>query len=187
MNFASLIPAFNEFGDSFVHFPIFQKNRDAYKKYALTHDVDQDFIVSLVLKDTQTLSRLFMPDLRIAKNTTVNGTFTSRSRQLNLTARTKGIEIGKVSIDNVELKNFNGLEAFYGSLSIGSVYWTNITATDTMSIGLDNLSFFTKMDNDTIATRIRWDDTDEADHNKALLETTFHPHENGGIFNISKS
>ena len=187
MNFASLIPAFNEFGDSFVHFPMFQKNRDAYKKYALTHDVDQDFIVSLVLKDTQTLSRLFMPDLRIAKNTTVNGTFTSRSRQLNLTARTKGIEIGKVSIDNVELKNFNGLEAFYGSLSIGGVYWTNITATDTMSIGLDNLSFFTKMDNDTIATRIRWDDTDEADHNKALIETTFHPHENGGIFNISSA
>ena len=187
MNFASLMPVFNEFGDSFVHFPIWQTNRDAFKKYALTHDVEQDFIVSLVLKDTQTLSRLFMPDLKIAKNTTVNGTFTSRSKQLNLTARTKSVEIGKVSINNVELKNFNGLEAFYGALSIGSVYWTNITATDTMSIGLDNLSFFTKMDNDTIATRIRWDDVDTADHNKALITTTFHPHEGGGIFNISSA
>ena len=187
MNFASLIPVFNEFGDSFVHFPIFQKNRDAFQKYALTHDVDQDFIVSLVLKDTQTLSRLFMPDLKIAKNTTVNGTFTSRSNQLNLTARTKSVEIGKVAINNVELKNFNGLEAFYGLLSIGSVYWTNITATDTLSIGLDNLSFFTKMGNDTIATRIRWDDVDEADRNKGLIETTFHPHENGGIFNIGSA
>ena len=187
MNFASLMPAFNEFGDSFVHFPMFQKNRDAFQKYALTHDVDQDFIVSLVLKDTHTLSRLFMPDLKIAKNTSVNGTFTSRSNQLNLTARTKSVEIGKVAINNVELKNFNGLEAFYGALSIGSVYWNNITATDTMSIGLDNLSFFTKMDNDTIATRIRWDDNDTLDHNKALIETTFHPHENGGIFNIGSA
>ena len=187
MNFASLMPSFNEFGDSFVHFPIFQKNRDAFEKYALTHDVDQDFIVSLVLKDTQTLSRLFMPDLKIAKNTSVNGTFTSRSNQLNLTARTKSVEIGKVAINNVELKNFNGLEAFYGALSIGSVYWTNITATDTMSIGLDNLSFFTKMDNDTISTRIRWDDNDTLDHNKALIETTFHPHEDGGIFNIGSA
>ena len=187
MNFASLVPVFNEFGDSFVHFPMFQKNRDAFQKYALTHDVDQDFIVSLVLKDTQTLSRLFMPDLKIAKNTTVNGTFTSRSKQLNLTARTKSVEIGKVAINNVELKNFNGLESFYGALSIGSVYWTNITASDTVSIGLDNLSFFTKMDNDTIATRIRWDDNDTLDHNKALIETTFHPHENGGIFNIGSA
>ena len=187
MNFASLMPVFNEFGDSFVHFPMWQSNRDEFKNYALTHNVDQDFIVSLVLKDTQTLSRLFMPDLKIAKNTTVNGTFTSRSKQLNLTARTKSIEIGKVSINNVELKNFNGLKAFYGALSIGSVYWTNITATDTMSIGLDNLSFFTKMDNDTIATRIRWDDVDTADHNKAMITTTFHPHESGGIFNISSA
>ena len=187
MNFASLMPVFNEFGDSFVHFPIWQTNRDAFKKYALTHDVEQDFIVSLVLKDTQTLSRLFMPDLKIAKNTTVNGTFTSRSKQLNLTARTKSVEIGKVSINNVELKNFNGLEAFYGALSVGSVYWTNITATDTMSIGLDNLSFFTKMDNDTIATRIRWDDVDTLNHNKGLIETTFHPHDGGGIFNIGSA
>ena len=187
MNFASLMPVLNEYGDSFVHFPIFEKNRDAFQKYALTHDVDQDFIVSLVLKDTKTLSRLFMPDLKIAKNTTVNGTFTSRSKQLNLTARTKKVEIGKVSVDNVEIRNFNNREFAYGSLSVGRVGWTNITATDTMAIGLDNLSFFAKMGNDTIATRIKWDDVDEADHNKALIQTTFHPHENGGIINISSA
>ena len=187
MNFASLVPALNEFGDSFVHFPVFQKDRDEFRKYALTHDVDQDFIVSLLLKDTQTLSRLFMPDLKIAKNTTVNGTFTSRSRQLNLTARTKSVEFGKVTIDNVQLKNFNSLESFNGLLSIGGIYWTNITPTDTVSIGLDNLSVSTKMGNDTIATRVRWDDVDEDDHNKALIETTFRPHLSGGIFNIGNA
>ena len=184
MNFASLIPVLNEYGDSFVHFPMFEENREEFRKYALTHNVDQDFIVSLVLKDTGTLSRLFMPNLKIAKNTTVNGTFTSRSQQLNLTARTKGIEIGKVAVKNVEIRNFNNREASYGSLSVGRVGWTNITATDTTSIGLDNLLLFAKMANDTIATRIKWDDVNEEDHNKALIETTFHPHQNGGIINI---
>ena len=187
MNFASLVPGFKAFFDSFVHLPTRQDEQEEFMKYALTHDVDQDFIISLVLKDTQTLSRLFMPDLKIAKNTTINGTFTSRARQLNLTARTKGVEIGKVSIDNVELRNFNNKEFSYGSLSVGRVGWTNITETDTIAIGLDNLSFFTKMGNDTIATRIKWDDVDEADHNKALIETNFHPHENGGTFNISSA
>ena len=43
------------------------------------------------------------------------------------------------------------------------------------------------MDNDTIAARIRWDDNDTLDHNKALIETTFHPHESGGVFNISNA
>ena len=187
MNFASLMPVLNEYGDSFVHFPRFEKNREAFQNYARTHDVDQDFIVSLVLKDTKTLSELFMPNLKIAKNTSVNGTFTSRSRQLNLTARTKGIEIGKVSIDDVELRNFNNREFSYGSLSVGRVEWANITATDTMAIGLDNLSLFAKMGNDTIATRIKWDDEDLSDHNKALIETSFHPHENGGTVNISSA
>ena len=187
MNFASLMPVLNEYGDSFVHFPRFEKNREAFQNYARTHDVDQDFIVSLVLKDTKTLSELFMPNLKIAKNTSINGTFTSRSRQLNLTARTKGIEIGKVSIDDVELRNFNNREFSYGSLSVGRVEWANITATDTMAIGLDNLSLFAKMGNDTIATRIKWDDEDLSDHNKALIETSFHPHENGGTVNISSA
>ena len=187
MNFASLIPSLNEYGDSFVHFPIFEKNRETFQKYALTHDVEQDFIVSLILKDTKTLCDLFMPNLKIAKNTTVNGTYTSRSKQLNLTARTKGVEIGKVLVDNVELRHFNNNEFSYGSLSIGRVGWTNISETDTLSFGLDNLLCFTKMGNDTIATRIKWDDADEADHHKALIEMNFHPHENGGIFNISNA
>ena len=187
MNFASLLPALNEYGDSFVHFPKFEKNREEFKKLVLTHDVDQDFIVSLILKDTKTLSQLFMPNLKIAKNTTLNGTFTSRSNQLNLTARTKKVEIGQVAINDLELRHFNNKEFSYGSLSMGRVGWSNITATDTLSIGLDNLLFFTKMGNDTIATRIKWDDVDQADHNKALIETYFHPHLNGGTFNIASA
>ena len=186
MNFASLIPALNEYGDSFVHFPVFEENIEKFREYALTHDVEQDFIVSLVLKDTQTLSRLFMPNLKIAKNTTVNGTFTSRSRQLNLTARTKNIEIGQVYINNVEIRNFNNNEASYGSLTVGRVGWDKITETDTLSIGLDNLLLFAKMADDTIFGRVKWDDVDEADHNKALIDVNFHPHANGGVFNISR-
>ena len=187
MNFASLIPAFNEYVDQFVHFPQFETDMEDYRKYALTHDVDQDFIVSLVLKDTRTLSRLFMPSLKIAKNSTVNGTFTSRSGQFNLTARTKSVEFGDVTIENLELRNFNNQEASFGSLTIGRVGYTNISAADTMSIGLDNLLFFVKMANDTIASRIKWDDVAEADHNKALIETYFHPHQGGGVFGINKA
>ena len=186
VNFASLMRVLNEYGDSFVHFPQWQTDREDFKKYARKHDVDQDFIVSLNLKDTRTLSRLFMPSLKIAKNTSVNGTFTSRSRQLNLTARSKSIEIGKVAINDFELRNFNTRSHSYGRIAVGRVEWTNITATDTMNFGLDNLSLFAKMGNDTIATQIRWDDADTCDHNKSAIDLAFHPHETGGIVNISK-
>ena len=184
IDFSNLMNSLNEYGDYFVHFPIFEKNTEAFQKYKLKHDVEQDFIVNLNLKDTRTLSRLFMPNLKIAKNTTVNGTFTSKARQLNLTARTKSIGIGNLNINNVEFRNFNGRNASYGSLSIGEVVWTNMTKADTVLYGLDNILLTAKMADDTIASRILWDDQSEADRNKALIVTNFHPHEGGGIFTI---
>ena len=186
MNFANMMNSFNEFGDYFVHFPIFEKNMAEFQEYKLTHDVEQDFVVSLTLKDTKTLSRLFMPNLKIAKNTTVNGTFTSKSKQFNLTVRTKSVKIGDLNINDVALRNFNGPTAAFGSLSIGEIAWTNITKTDTVSYGLDNLAMTAKMADDTITTRIVWDDHSDDDHNKAMIETCFHPHEEGGFFTIKK-
>lgn len=186
MNFASLVPAFNEFGDYFVHFPQWQSKRDDFQKYQLDHDVDQDFVVSLILKDTKTLSRLFMPSLKIAKNTSLNGTFTSRTRQLNLTTRSKQVQIGDVTISNFEMKSFNTRSALFGILTIDDVAYTRISPTDTMRIGVNNFLLSAKMANDTIATRIAWDDEDEEDHNKAMIEGTYRPHETGGIINVGK-
>ena len=184
INFSSLMMSLNEYGDSFVHFPVFEQNLEDFQKYKLDHDVNQDFVISLALKDTKTLSRLFMPSLRIAKNTSVNGTFTSKSNQFNLTARSKLISIGDVSINDLELKNFNTTRAAYGSLSIGEVVWTKITTKDTVAYGFDNLKLTAKMANDTIASRLVWDDISTEDHNKAQIEVDFHPIEGGGIFNI---
>ena len=184
INFANLMMSLNEYGDSFVHFPIFEKNMEAFQKYKRKHNVEQDFIVSLTLKDTKTLSRLFMPSLKIAKNTTVNGTFTSKSRQLNLTARSKSVKIGDLCINNVELKNFNTRSVAFGALTIGEIAWTNKTKTDTLVFGLNNVSMTARMGNDTIASRFIWDDVSPEDRNKALIETNFHPHQGGGIITI---
>ena len=187
MNFAHLMPVLNEFGNSFVNFPIWKGDVDKFQKYREKHDVEQDFIVQLNLKDTKTLSRLMMPSLKIAKNTSVNATFTSQSRMLNLTARSKNVQIGDVAINDLELKDFNTRSALFGSLSVGSIKWNNITETDTMVLGIHNLSIFAKMADDTIATRIKWDDVDVEDHNKGLIDTYFHPHEKGGIFAITSA
>ncbi|MBQ6772392.1 MAG: translocation/assembly module TamB domain-containing protein [Bacteroidales bacterium] len=184
LNLSSLLMVFNEYGDSFVHFPVFEAKLDEFQNYKLKHDVEEDFFLQLTLKDTQTLSRLLMPSLRIAENTTVNGTFTSRSNQLNLTVRSQSVQIGNVNVNSLELRNFNTSNHAFGSLTLGEVSWKNMTDTDTVSYGLENLKFFAKMGNDTISTRIVWDDASVEDHNKALLESTFHPHETGGTFSI---
>ena len=45
----------------------------------------------------------------------------------------------------------------------------------------------TPIPDDTIATRIKWDDVGDDDHNKALIESVFTPHEKGGLFSIRKA
>lgn len=184
INFASLMMSLNEYGDYFVHFPIWEENMKAFEEYKLTHNVDQDFFVQLNLKDTKTLSRLLMPSLEIARNTSVNATFTSRARQLNLTARTKSVQLGSTCFRDLELRNFNSRNAAYASLSLGEVAWTKLTETDTMNFGLDNIVLFAKMANDTISTHINWDDVSDEDHNKTSIQTSFHPHKSGGTLSI---
>lgn len=187
INFASLMMSLNEYGDSFVHFPIWEEKMEKFHEYKLDHDVDQDFYAQLNLKDTKTLSRLFMPSVHIANNTSVSTTFTSRSNQFNLTARTEGVRIGDLEINDIQLKNFNTRSVAMGTLSVGQVQWTNITKNDTMAFGLDNISMVTRMSDDTIKARIVWDDESLDDHNKALVNAYFHPHQGGGIFNIEQA
>lgn len=187
INFASLMMTFNEYVDNFVHFPIWEGNREKFEEYKLTHDVDQDFTVQLALKDTKTLSRLLMPNIKIANNTTLNGTFTSRTNALNLTLRSKNIQVGSIDFNNLEIKNMNFLRSAMTSLTLDEIVYGSGKENDTTKYGLDNFSIVTRMTNDTIFGRIKWDDKTEEDHNKALIDTYFHPHEKGGIFSVTKA
>ena len=171
INFASLMMTLNEYADFFVHFPIWESNREEFQKYKLKHDVDQDFIVQLTLKDTKTISRLLMPSVSIAKNTTLNGTFTSRSNSLNLTMRSNNVQVGDLNFNNLEFKSFNMMRAAFATLKLDEIKYRNITETDTLELGLENFGLTTRMTNDTIFARIHWDDHEEEDHNKALIET----------------
>ncbi len=187
MNFASMMMTLNEYADSYVHFPQFEHNREAFEKYKEKNDVEQDFTLQLTLKDTNTLSRLLMPSVKIAKNTTLVGTFTSRTNSLNLTLRSKNVQVGGVNINDVELKNFNFMNSAMSTLSVGEIVYATGGESDTTAFGLDNLSLVTRMTEDTVFARLRWDDESIEDHNKALIDAYFHPHETGGIFSVTKA
>ena len=187
INFASLMMTLTEYADSFVHFPTWEPKMEEFQNYKLKHDVDQDFIVQLTLKDTKTISRLLMPSVSIAKNTTFNGTFTSRSNSLNVTMRSNNVKVGALDFNNLELKSFNMMKSAFATLKLDEIKYRNITETDTLELGVENFGITTRMTDDTIFARIHWDDNAVEEHNKALIETYFHPHEQGGIFSISQA
>ena len=187
INFASLMMTFNEYADSFVHFPIWEDNRETFEKYKQTHDVDQDFIVQLNLKDTKTISRLLMPSVNIAKNTTLNGTFTSRTNTLNMTLRSKNVQVGQLNFNDIELRNFNFANSAFSSLKLAEIKYKNISESDTLELGFENVAINTRMTDDTIFARITWDDDEEENHNTGNISTYFHPHVNGGIYSITQA
>ena len=186
-NFANLMMTLNEYADSYVHFPKWEDNREAFQKYKMKNNVDQDFTVQLSLKDTKTISQLLMPSVKIAKNTTLNGTFTSRNNSLNFKLRSNHVQVGQIYFNDLEVKNESFRHVAFTSLKLNEIKYSNISATDTLEIGLDNFALSTRMTNDTIFARIVWDDVSEEDVNKALIETYFHPHSEGGIFSIPKA
>ena len=187
MNFAHLVPVLNEYGNSFVDFPMWKGNREKFQKYREKHNVEQEFYVQLNLKDTKTLSRLLMPSLSIAKGTSLSGTFTSLQNQLELTVRSSNISIGDLAINDVKLKSFNTRRSLISSLSVDEVVWTKIGENDTTMLGLDNIGFQTRMANDTIHATIVWDDDEMEDHNKAQIKGFFSPHGHGGIAGIKSA
>ena len=185
MNFAQMLPVFKEYVNYYVTVPLWEQDIAKFEEYKKNHDVEQDFYVDLTLRDTKTLSRLFMPSLKIAKNTTLKGTFTSRSEALNLTLRSKRVQFGDIDFNDIELKNSNFFGSALTTLALGGINYYKASETDTLDLGIENLLVSTRASNDTVFGRIKWDDEELADHNKALIETYLHPHEKGCIFSVT--
>ena len=186
-NFASLMKTIDEYMDSYVHFPMWQSNREEFQKYQINHDVVQDFVVELSLKDTKTISRLLMPSVSIAKNTTFSGTFTSWKKLMSFTLRSKNVQVGKVDFSNLEIKKRYRRNEASLELKLDEVRFSNTTETDTLELGLENFDILARMTNDTIFANIKWNDRLEEDHNIASIDAFFHPHEQGGIFSIKQA
>jgi hypothetical protein len=68
-------------------------------------DNSQDFSLDLTLKNTETLSRLFMPQLKISDNTVLTGTYVSDNYQLLTTIESDKITYNNLVFNDIYLKN----------------------------------------------------------------------------------
>ena len=185
MDFTTLGTAFKQFVYHYVTFPQWTEELERFAKSGTS--ADQDFIVDLNIKDPKPLTKLLMPSLTLAKNTTVNGTFTTKSHSLNLTLRSKYIKINNIKINNIECKNRSFSQFSSLRLNIDQVILRDSTDTDSTMISLDALNLAATLQNDSIKAKIGWDDISSIDHNKADINISYIPSLTGGRFNISKA
>ncbi|MBR4392100.1 MAG: translocation/assembly module TamB domain-containing protein [Bacteroidales bacterium] len=182
MDFTTLSTAFKQYLYSYVTIPQWTEELEAFEQSGKS--CDQDFIVHLNVKDPKPITQFLVPNLSIAKNTSLNGTFTSRSHSLNLSVRSKYLKFNNIKINNIECRSLSSSRRSSTRLHLDEIILRDSTEHDPSIISLEDFNILASLRNDSILTDIRWDDSDNADHNKASIRTSFVPLPNGGRFNV---
>ena len=185
MDFATIATSFKQYLNSYVTIPQWQEELEAFEQE--DRIANQDFIVQMNLKNPKPLTQMFIPNISIAKNTSFNGTFTSRSNMLNLTMRSKYLNINNIKINNIECRSQSSPRRSSTRLHLDNIILRDSTEKSPSVIGLDDLSIVANLRNDSIMTDILWDDATIDDHNRANIRTAMVINPNGGRFSIYES
>ena len=185
MDFTTIGTAFKQYVNSYVTFPQWTEELAQFEKSQKS--ADQDFIVDLNIKNPDPITKLLMPSITVAKNTSLNGTFTSRSQSLSMTLRSKYVNVGGIKINDIECKNRSNRMFSSLRLNVDQVLLRDSTEKDSTQISLDAVSLAVRLMNDSIKATIGWDDISLVDHNKADIHASFIPSLTGGRVNISKA
>ena len=185
MDFTTLATAFKQYVTNYVEIPQWTEELERFEKSKKSSD--QDFIVDLNIKNPKPITQILLPGLSIAKNTSLKGTFTSRSNSLNLTLRSKQIQFNNVRINNIECKSFSSPRRAITRLNLDQIILRDSTKYDSTMIAIENFCITNSLFNDSIRTDLVWDDNGQEDHNKAFVRTYFHPDLEGGSITISQA
>ena len=183
MDFATLPITFKHYINSYVTIPQWTDEIIKFEKVRKT--TEQDFIVSLNFKKTKPITKLLMPSVSIADNTSLNATFTSRSRSLNMSLRSKYVHVNNIKINNINCRSFSSPRRSTTRLTVDHIILRDSTETDPSIIGLEGFNIVALLQNDSIKTQLGWDDLSYDDHNRATINSSFVPSATGGRFNIN--
>lgn len=180
---------FSKLGNTFKNYVLnyFHVEKWADKGVKL-EDNKQDFYLSMTFKDTETLTRLLMPNLIVSNNTNLTATFTSNNYQLYSTLTSDEISFNKLKINNLYLRNKTSKDKSTANITIDEFVIKEATEKNPTKLSLDNLSFMLDVHCDSLLMNVAWDDDTKEDRNKADIKTSFVANENyGGIMRVSSS
>jgi hypothetical protein len=148
---------FANFGESFKRFTA---NYLQFRNFEPTQDSIflQDFFIDVQLKNTETLSRLFMPAVSISDNSRFSGVFTNRDRVLNTTFRSAQFAFGTTKINNLILKTQSDLWQASAQLIGDDIIFRDSVPGNPTILGINQPDFLATFANDSISFRLQWVD-----------------------------
>ena len=150
----------------------FHVNKWSDKGVMLKDDV-QDFYVNMSLKNTETLTRLFMPKLAISENTNFTATFTSDRYQLYSTLESDQVTYNDFAFNDIYIKNKTDLDKTTASVSLKEFVIKEESDTNPVKLSLENIDLLMDAHSDSLLFDLAWDDDAEDDRNKGLIEAFY--------------
>ncbi len=127
----------------------------------------QNFDFDIILKNTETITDLFMPKLRLKKNGTISGSYNSKSSQLNLFARLGETKYGNQKFDSLSIRITGNTNNIKGEIKSSEFHLSD-------SSKLDNFKIMTTAVNDSIKYQISWNDFEITNHDQANIKGFAH-------------
>ncbi len=111
----------------------------------------QDFVFNIELKNTTSLSRLFIPELKVAPHTRISGGFNSRIQNLFFDGRSSEIAFGKQRLENWNADFFVSDDNIHFNTGAGEFYLSDTLVFDSLKLDL-------KGARNTINYQLSWKD-----------------------------
>lgn len=145
----------------------------------------QEFSLSMNMKDTRTLTKLFVPQVYVSSGTTINATYTDGYSYHGSTIESPEIWYNNLKFKNIDIRNSARFDEFVSKISFEDIIIRDTTGRNPDMISLENVVLTSKAGNDKVELDLQWNDDSQDDHNKARLLSTFVPHEtSGGLMTI---
>ena len=180
---------FRNFGNTFKNYILTYFHIDKWSdRNVKLKDNPQEFYVNLDFKNTETLSKLLMPNLLVSDNTSLTATFTSSNYQLYSTIVSDGIVYNGIVFKDLYVKNKTVRNKTTLGINMKELIFKETKDKNNLVLGVDNVALNFDAHNDSLFMDLSWDDNAEEDKNKGMLKATFLPEgSNAGKLYLSSS
>ncbi|NVO21033.1 MAG: translocation/assembly module TamB domain-containing protein [Bacteroidetes bacterium] len=138
----------------------------------VTRDVKGSFDYAIHLKNTVPITSIFMPDLEIDKNTVISGEFNPSIGLINVNGKSPHIRLNGFSFRDWTLSGRTESGELSLRMDCSSVDQSDAQTPDPSVSKLENLLLLATARNDSVMFRLKWNDKDTADYNKADIGGT---------------
>lgn len=164
-DYSQLLESFKSY---LVHYVKFES-----MKPALAEPASQDFFVDLRLKDTKTLSRLFLPALQIAPGSNLSGVFTNKGQILNTIFSSDKVTFNGFNVNDFELRTRSDNSKATLEISLGNIILRDRTELDTTVLSIQRPVFKATLQDNDILFGLTWKDYLQKTRNMGNVEAVF--------------